>query len=326
MKPFFSILIPVYNKAGQMEECIRSLKTQSFGDFEVVLVNDGSTDGSADELARYCSEDSRFRIVTHEKNSSVMAARYTGMKEACGEYILFLDSDDIYSPDTCEKIHTLLEKDPVDIVRFDIIEEPEMKLRPAEHFTKGVLDAFMQGKISPTVWKNCYSSAVIKRAVERIEPFYSNMAEDLFISAVLYHCSESFAVINDTLYHYQTGSGMSTTRKVAPEKIKRDMASLNLTAEHFYAYTDRYCPEYRASAEFLMKRAMRYVMINSVWEDDDFVNIMDCIYALRGNETQWLYEEACREAVPALVRKKYLLSDERMKLAGVQFDRFTWFD
>ncbi|MBP5606283.1 MAG: glycosyltransferase family 2 protein, partial [Ruminiclostridium sp.] len=210
MKPFFSILIPVYNKAGQMEECVRSIKAQSFADLEVVFVNDGSTDGSAEELARYCSEDSRFRTVTHGNNSSVMTARYTGMQAADGKYILFLDSDDTYSPDTCEKIHDLLEKDPVDIVRFDIIEEPEMRLRPAEEFPEGVLDAFLHGKISPTVWKNCYSSAVIKRAVERIKPFYSNMAEDLFISAVLYHCAESFAVLNDTLYHYQTGSGMST--------------------------------------------------------------------------------------------------------------------
>lgn len=326
MRPFFSILIPVYNKAGQMEDCIRSLKSQSFTDFETIFVNDGSTDRSAEELDRYCSEDSRFRTLTHEKNSSVMTARYTGMQAACGKYILFLDSDDTYSPDTCEKIHDLLEKDPVDIVRFDIIEEPEMKLRTAESFPEGVLDAFMHGKISPTVWKNCYSYAVIKRAVERIEPFYSNMAEDLFISAVLYHCADSFAVINDTLYHYQTGSGMSTTRKVTPEKIKRDMASLCLTADHFYAYTDSYCPEYREQAEFLMKRAMRYVFINSVWEDDDLVNVLECVYAIRGERTQWLYEEACREAIPAVIRKKYKLSDSRMELAGIKFDRFTWFD
>ena len=324
--PFFSILIPVYNKAGQMDDCIRSLNEQTFGDFEVVFVNDGSTDGSADEIARICRGDDRFRAVSHEKNSSVMTARYTGMKEAKGEYILFIDSDDTFAPEACGKIHALLCERPVDIVRFEIIEEPKMVVRPAEEFPEGVLDAFMHGKISPTVWKNCYSKTVIKRALERIEPFYSNMAEDLFISAVLYDCAGSFAVINEVFYHYRTGRGMSTTRKVAPAKMRRDMDSLLLTAEHFYAYTDRYCPQYRESAEFLMKRAMRYVFINSVWEEDDFVNIAENIYTLRGGGTQWLYEEACREAIPALVRKKYLLSDERMELAGVRFDRFTWFD
>ena len=326
MKPFFSILIPVFNKAGQMDDCIRSLRAQTFGDFEVVFVNDGSTDSSVQELEAFCAADERFRIVHHEKNSSVMAARYTGMQAAEGEYVLFLDSDDLYSPEACEHLHALLEQNPVDIVRFDIIEEPKMTLRPAEEFPEGVLSAYLQGKISPTVWKNCYSSAVIRRVLERIEPFYCNMAEDLFISTVMYHCAESFAVLNETLYRYQMGSGMSTVHKVTPEKMHRDMDSLVNAQEHLYAYTEQYCPEHRAAAELLMKRNMRYVFINSVWDDDDLVNAMECVYALRGGKTQWLYEEACREAVPALVRKKYILTDDKMDLAGVSYERFTWFD
>lgn len=326
MRPFFSILIPVFNKAGQMDDCIRSLKEETFGNFEVVFVNDGSTDGSADEIARFCAEDERFRAVSHEKNSSVMAARCTGMKEANGEYILFIDSDDTFSPDTCESLHDLLEKQPVDIVRFDIIEEPKMNVRAAEEFPEGVMGAYMKGKISPTVWKNCYSKALTEKVLSRVEPFYSNMAEDLFLSAVFYNCAESFAVLNKVLYHYQTGSGMSTTRKITPDKIRRDMDSMLLVQDHLVSYIDKYCPEYHDDAVFQMKRNMQYIFINSVWEDTDLVNIMDVVYALRGGSTQWLYEKICREAIPALIRKKYLLSDEKMTLAGVPFDRFTWFD
>ena len=330
IKPFFSVIMPVFNKAGQMNDSVRSLKEQTFKDFEVVFVNDGSTDTSADELARFCKDDERFRIVTHEKNSSVMTARYTGMKEAKGSYILFLDSDDTYAPYTCEKIHESLQNNLVDIVRFDIIEEPEMYIRHAEDFAEGTFDAYMKGKIDPTVWKNCYSQAVVKKALERIEPFYSNMAEDLFLSTVLYHCAESVSVINDVLYHYNKGTGMSTRRKVSPEKMRRDMNSMVAVEEHLFSYVDRYCPEYHSLAERKMKQNMRYIFINSVLNDDDCVNVMEVLYTLRGGKTQWLYEEACREAIPILVRKKYDLTDRKLELIGVKIEPFKllgyWWD
>ncbi len=99
-----------------------------------------------------------------------------------------------------------------------------------------------------------------------------------------------------------------------------------LVPDHLVSYIDKYCPEYHDDAVFQMKRAMRYVFINSVWEEPDFLNIIEAACVLRSGRTQWLYESVCREAVPALVRLKYGLSDKKMALAGVQFDRFTWFD
>jgi glycosyltransferase involved in cell wall biosynthesis len=326
MTPFFSILIPVYNKAGTMDECVASVKAQTFGDLEVIFVNDGSTDGSAAEIESFCAGDERFRFLTHEKNSSLIGARSTGMRDAKGSYILFLDSDDLFTPDACESLHDLLAKDPVDIVRFDIIEEPEMRVRAAEEFPEGVMDAFMHGKISPTVWKNCYSRRVTDKAISRFTPFYANMSEDIFLSTVFYSCAESFAVLNRTLYRYQTGSGMSTTHKVTPAKMRRDVDSIMNIEENLYAYTEKYCPEWRGTAEKLIKRAMHYVFINGVWEYDDLVSIMDVIYPLREGRTRWLYEDICREAIPALVRKQFGLSDRKMDLAGVPYERFTWFE
>ena len=326
MRPFFSILIPVFNKAGQMDDCIRSITEQAFTDFEVLFVDDGSTDDSAQEIGRFCEEDSRMRLIRHEKNSSVMTARYTGMQNAEGEYILFIDSDDRFSPDAFESLHALLTGTPVDIVRFDIIEEPKMWVRPAGECPEGVLAAFMKARISPTVWKNCYSSEVIRKAVSRISPFYSNMAEDLFLSAVFYDCAQSFAVLGKVLYHYQTGSGMSTSRKVLPGKMKRDMDGILAVADHLYAYVDQYCPQFHADAERQIRRAMRYVFINSIWEDEDPVNQMEVVYSMRGGRTQWLYEEICRDAIPALVRKRFGLTDRKMDLAGAVYERFTWFE
>ena len=89
----FSIIIPVYNVEPYLRTCLESVFNQSFDDWEVVCVNDGSTDGSAAILEAYSAKDNRLRIIT-QPNGGLSAARNAGMKEAKGDHILFLDSDD----------------------------------------------------------------------------------------------------------------------------------------------------------------------------------------------------------------------------------------
>ena len=89
----FSIIIPVYNVEPYLRTCLESVFNQSFDDWEVVCVNDGSTDGSAAILEAYSAKDNRLRIIT-QSNGGLSAARNAGMKEAKGDHILFLDSDD----------------------------------------------------------------------------------------------------------------------------------------------------------------------------------------------------------------------------------------
>ena len=100
--PFFSILVPVFNMESRMDDCIASIKAQTFTDYEVILVDDGSKDGSYEMLLGFAKEDSRYSAFRHEGNRSLLCARYTGMANARGRYILFLDSDDTIVPDTLE--------------------------------------------------------------------------------------------------------------------------------------------------------------------------------------------------------------------------------
>ncbi len=89
----FSIIIPVYNVASYLRQCLDSVLNQTFDDWEAICVNDGSTDGSAAILDEYAATDGRFRIIT-QSNGGLSAARNAGLKIAQGEYVLFLDSDD----------------------------------------------------------------------------------------------------------------------------------------------------------------------------------------------------------------------------------------
>lgn len=99
----FSVVIPVYNVAPYLRGCLDSLLAQTFVDWEVICVDDGSTDGSGAILDEYASHDKRFRIV-HQKNAGVSAARNTGLEKVLGEWITFIDPDDAIASDYLSKV------------------------------------------------------------------------------------------------------------------------------------------------------------------------------------------------------------------------------
>ena len=109
-----SVIVPVYNVETYLEECLDSIQNQTYTDFEVLLVNDGSTDGSQAICERYCQTDKRFRLM-NQTNQGLSAARNKGVEISTGEYIVFVDSDDIIKTNYLEKLMQYMTED-VDIV------------------------------------------------------------------------------------------------------------------------------------------------------------------------------------------------------------------
>lgn len=98
MKPYYSVIIPVYNSEKNIERCIDSVLAQSFIDFELILVDDGSSDNGGKICDKYAEMDKRI-IVIHQKNQGVSSARNMGLERAQGQYIVFIDSDDFVEKD-----------------------------------------------------------------------------------------------------------------------------------------------------------------------------------------------------------------------------------
>ncbi len=96
--PLISLIIPVYNVQDYLEECLDSVLLQDYGNFEVVVVNDGSTDNSREILENYERRDSRIRVID-QRNKGLAGARNTSVATACGDYIAFVDSDDYVTPE-----------------------------------------------------------------------------------------------------------------------------------------------------------------------------------------------------------------------------------
>ena len=101
MNPKVSIIMPVYNVEAYLRECLDSILVQTLSDIEIICVDDGSTDSSRDILYAYAEKDHRVTVLC-QQNQTAGAARNYGMSVAKGEYLIFLDADDFFSPLLCE--------------------------------------------------------------------------------------------------------------------------------------------------------------------------------------------------------------------------------
>ena len=101
--PKISIIIPVYNAEQYLEECLLSISQQTFGDFEIWAINDGSTDRSLEILKKYQAKEPRLQVIAQE-NKGVSAARNLGLENAQGDYITFVDADDTLPNDAFSEI------------------------------------------------------------------------------------------------------------------------------------------------------------------------------------------------------------------------------
>jgi CDP-glycerol glycerophosphotransferase len=128
--PRISVVVPVYNVERYLAECLRSLRAQTVRDFEVVMVDDGSTDGSAAIAEDFAERDPRFRLVTQE-NHGLGYARNTGVAHAGGELLAFADSDDVVPSDAYERLARSLDATGSDFASGNVLRLEEGRTKQA---------------------------------------------------------------------------------------------------------------------------------------------------------------------------------------------------
>lgn len=167
---FFDIIIPVYNVEKYLEDCLESVLGQTFRDFCVILVDDGSTDGSGNICDSYASQDSRVRVI-HKANGGASAARNQGLMESHGEYILFLDADD-YLIDSAvfQTLAQRLEQTHPDVLVYNSLKEQNGQ-RGAPYFSQQDMPAELTPEQSQTyicekdLWTACPWNKAVKRSL-----------------------------------------------------------------------------------------------------------------------------------------------------------------
>lgn len=210
-----SIIVPVYNVVDQVERCLRSIQNQSYCNFECILVDDGSTDGSDTICEKITQEDSRF-IVIHQKNSGLSTARNNAMAIAGGEYIAFIDSDDYVLTDYLKTMIELMEDCDCDIVKCDyhkgIIEvdnaQPSAQVVSGREFTESLLT----DKIGSQLWQYLYK----KELWEGIQSPDGRYAQDMMILHEVSNKARKVCISSQKLYFYYIDRSNSTSN--APTK------------------------------------------------------------------------------------------------------------
>lgn len=207
-----SVIMPVYNSGEYLKTAVESILNQSLREIELIIVDDGSTDGSAEHCDEYACKDSRVRVI-HQKNSGICAARNAGLKVVRGEYIGFSDHDDEYGEGQLEDNYKLIREAGSDIIKFgrrEIITVGGSVIRNVQsHFgnvvyqKKDIRNEFWKiwsWKILDCVWDALFSRKFLTEHNICFNPYYRAGGEDFDF---LWHCigQEASLRINNKIYY-----------------------------------------------------------------------------------------------------------------------------
>jgi glycosyltransferase involved in cell wall biosynthesis len=212
----FSIIIPVFNASRFLRKCIDSCINQTYKNIEIICVDDGSSDNSKDILLSYQHKDERIHCFFHRQNESQYMARRTGIEHSTGDYILFLDSDDVLRSDACALLEKKIKKEAVDMVQFGYREIPANKVvfSPFYKTSRERIAAYLakKNRYSPAVWTKAYSRPLVVKAYNSMQVFYASGPEDLYTSIVFACHATSFSFLKKPLVEYSVSTGWSARR------------------------------------------------------------------------------------------------------------------
>ena len=235
MPPAVSIIVPVYNAERTVGRCIESILNQEYTDFELLLVNDGSTDASGFLCDSYAAKDARIRVI-HKKNGGVSAARNTALDLAQGTYLQFLDSDDWLTPDATSSLVRAAEDTGCDLIVADFyrvigervsqkgdIDEDGVMTREeyAAHMMENPAD-FYYG----VMWNKLYRADIVHAHDDIICAEDMDWSEDLYFNLSYIRYAEKFYALSTPIYNYYNTPGSAVHTVLNPVNIVSTRATL----------------------------------------------------------------------------------------------------
>lgn len=201
-----SVIVPVYNVEKYLARCLDSLISQTLQDIEIICVNDGSTDNSAEILSKYAETDERIKVI-NQANAGVSIARNTAIKVATGEFIGFVDSDDFVEKDFYEKLYNAAKSENAEVACAGIIRENEKKSKTLVSFDKLTVCETLQDKFdfasAPEhcyVWNKIYLTSKVKEL--GISFIAGLIYEDMPFTADVLTQMGRLVCVPNTCYHY----------------------------------------------------------------------------------------------------------------------------
>ncbi len=236
----FSIICPVYNSAEYIESSVRSITEQSFNDWELIIIDDGSTDSTKNICDKYASSDKRIKVI-HQENQGQSKARLNGVHSASGEYILFLDSDDQYEPNALEIINKHLGSKDLKMLVYNASVIQDKKDNVSVYYFDEVksdiplVDFFLKRRIS-YFWSICFKRELFDLSKDVFDKFCSlSYSEDLYLiyNIVKNLTSSDYEIVDEQLYKYIYNDGSLTKNQNAKKAMDR-FCSFNSVYKSIY--------------------------------------------------------------------------------------------
>lgn len=225
----FSIIVPVYNVEKYLNDCLTSIQNQQYKDYEVILVDDGSTDKSGEMCDAFCEKNSDICKVVHKENQGLISARRVGLKEAKGEYIVFVDADDMIRVDMLEVLANAIKNASSDVIIYqwqnidtkgNLLDDHSCLDIPEGGVSKEkIIETVLTGSsLNSLCIKTCKKSMFDFKA-DYSQLYYIQNAEDLLQSIPVFEKAKSFVYLPETLYYYRMNP-TSITHKIRKDQYK----------------------------------------------------------------------------------------------------------
>ena len=207
-EPLISVIVPVYNVDEFLDACLQSIVDQSYPRLEILVVDDGSTDGSGNKCDRWAERDERIRVI-HQPNGGLSSARNTALDAMSGDWVIMVDSDDVLHPDAASTLLDAIRREQADIVVGDYVviyddERPKWPADTASHGTAygqhdALLAVFYQQGLTHSAWARIYRSSLFDGIRYPVGQLY----EDLAIIYPLLKKCDKVVKIDKVVYGYR---------------------------------------------------------------------------------------------------------------------------
>jgi len=230
-----TIIVPVYNVENYLRKCMDSILSQTFRNFEIISINDGSTDGCSDILDGYAKDNNNV-VVINQKNQGLAVARNSGIKAARGKYLAFVDSDDYIDSEMINAMYQRAQNEGSDIVicRYEQVYEDG-----SVHYTSGITADYSKGELFKRVLAGKISGMACDKLYKTSLFLDNNIFypkglyhEDLVVTFKLFYYAKNISVIEKVFYYWLRREG-SISRTASKKHVEDIFEMLEMTESFF---------------------------------------------------------------------------------------------
>lgn len=323
-----SIVLAVYNGENDVSKCLMSLREQTYGNIEIICVDDGSTDNTLNILKKHAAEDSRIKVLEQGENKKLLLAIKRGVKEATGDYIMFIDDDDWYEPNACERVAEIINTKYPDVVYFGArLVEPEGEINQGIRASRqdrvksinfeysGENTLWLKEIKYKYLWNKAVKAGVAKAAYDAMPDVEMTYSSGIYACMMIHYFAKSLVSIDEKLHNYNYMAGISASDNMSVEVFDYYLRCNRISSDGFGGFLKEHgTSDDQQKIRYWYDRRMMSAI--RVWRDR--LNKED---ALKGLELLYKYYDAAA-LVPMLqedyhkinlARRKYMNKNKKLE-------------